>query len=102
MPSKVIIITGASKGIGKAATLEAITKFDAKVVAIARSEALLEQLKQQVEADYGDYLISTSFPSSHLFKLPCPIFANPRDPLLSSPLVLPLRDTKDGVLMARK
>ncbi|KAK4511464.1 uncharacterized protein ATC70_012679 [Mucor velutinosus] len=53
MPSKVIIITGASKGIGKAATLEAIEKFDAKVVAIARSEALLEQLKKQVQADYG-------------------------------------------------
>lgn len=53
MSPKVIIITGASKGIGKAATLEAITKFDAKVVAIARSEALLEQLKKQVESDFG-------------------------------------------------
>jgi NADP-dependent 3-hydroxy acid dehydrogenase YdfG len=53
MSSKVIIITGASKGIGKAATLEAITKFDAKVVAIARSEALLEKLKSQVESDFG-------------------------------------------------
>lgn len=46
--SPVIIITGASRGIGKAATLEALTKFDAKVVAIARSGALLEELYKHV------------------------------------------------------
>lgn len=49
--SPVIIITGASKGIGKAATLEALTKFDAKVVAIARSGALLEELQKRVAND---------------------------------------------------
>lgn len=47
--SPVIIITGASKGIGKAATLEALEKFDAKVVAIARSSALLDELHAHVE-----------------------------------------------------
>lgn len=47
--SPVIIITGASKGIGKAATLEALEKFDAKVVAIARSSALLDELHAYVE-----------------------------------------------------
>lgn len=51
--SPVIIITGASKGIGKSATLEAIEKFDARVVAIARSKELLEQLVNQVSTQFN-------------------------------------------------
>jgi NAD(P)-dependent dehydrogenase (short-subunit alcohol dehydrogenase family) len=47
-PSPVIIITGASKGIGRAAVLEALVQFDAKVVAIARNEPLLQELSQYV------------------------------------------------------
>ncbi|OBZ82054.1 putative oxidoreductase C30D10.05c [Choanephora cucurbitarum] len=46
--SKVFIITGASRGIGRAAAIEAITKFDARVVAVARSSAALEQLQNDV------------------------------------------------------
>ncbi|KAI7906576.1 uncharacterized protein BX663DRAFT_428023 [Cokeromyces recurvatus] len=46
--SPVMIITGASKGIGKAATLEALTSYNARVVAIARSSALLEELQKHV------------------------------------------------------
>lgn len=49
----VIIITGASKGIGKAATLEALKKFDSKVVAVARSSALLNELYNQVDKELG-------------------------------------------------
>lgn len=49
MSPPVIIITGASKGIGKAATLHALEKFDAKVVAIARSSELLHELHAHVE-----------------------------------------------------
>jgi NADP-dependent 3-hydroxy acid dehydrogenase YdfG len=49
--SPVIIITGASRGIGKAATLEALKKFDARVIAIARSAALLEELHKHVSND---------------------------------------------------
>ena len=46
--SKVFIITGASRGIGRAAAIEAISKFDARVVAVARSSAALEQLQNDV------------------------------------------------------
>lgn len=53
MTPPVIIITGASKGIGKAATLEALEKFDAKVVAIARSSALLDELHRHAEKELG-------------------------------------------------
>lgn len=49
----VVIITGASKGIGKAATLEALTKFDSKVVAVARSSALLDELYNYVDKELG-------------------------------------------------
>lgn len=49
----VVIITGASKGIGKAATLEALTKFDSKVVAVARSGALLDELYNYVDKELG-------------------------------------------------
>ncbi|KAI7893927.1 uncharacterized protein EV154DRAFT_126110 [Mucor mucedo] len=49
----VVIITGASRGIGKAATLEALTKFDSKVVAVARSSALLDELYHHVDKELG-------------------------------------------------
>ncbi|KAG2229878.1 hypothetical protein BDF21DRAFT_406396 [Thamnidium elegans] len=49
----VVIITGASKGIGKAATLEALTKFDCKVVAVARSSTLLDELYNYVDKELG-------------------------------------------------
>lgn len=46
----VIIITGASKGIGKAILMESLTQFDAKVVAIARNKTLLDELSQYVSS----------------------------------------------------
>ncbi|KAI9480518.1 MAG: hypothetical protein EXX96DRAFT_563080 [Benjaminiella poitrasii] len=50
LKSPVMIITGASKGIGKAATLEALATFDARVVAIARSRPLLDELQTHVSS----------------------------------------------------
>ncbi|CAO3620725.1 unnamed protein product [Cunninghamella blakesleeana] len=43
----VILITGASKGIGRAMVMIALKKFDANVVAVARSKELLETLKAE-------------------------------------------------------
>ncbi len=56
--SPVIIITGASRGIGKATVIEALTKFDAKVVAVARNEDALKQVHDQVSKEFnkGDCL----------------------------------------------
>ncbi|KAI8979386.1 hypothetical protein BDF20DRAFT_869236 [Mycotypha africana] len=56
--SPVIIITGASKGIGKAATIAALEKFNARVVAIARSGDLLNELHEHVSKvlNKGDQL----------------------------------------------
>lgn len=45
MSSPVFIVTGASKGIGKAIALQSLTKFNARVVAVARSPELLDALK---------------------------------------------------------
>ncbi|KAG0171801.1 hypothetical protein DFQ28_004774 [Apophysomyces sp. BC1034] len=45
--SPVIIVTGASRGIGKAVTLLALKNFNARVVAVARSEPLLENLRKE-------------------------------------------------------
>ncbi|CAO3613877.1 unnamed protein product [Cunninghamella echinulata] len=45
--SPVILITGASKGIGKAMAMIALRKFNANVVAVARSKELLEALKAE-------------------------------------------------------
>ncbi|ORY94393.1 hypothetical protein BCR43DRAFT_476111 [Syncephalastrum racemosum] len=45
MSSPVFIVTGASKGIGKAIALQSLTKFNARVVAVARSAELLDALK---------------------------------------------------------
>lgn len=46
--SPVMIITGASRGIGKAVTLLALKRFNARVVAVARNAALLEALRKEV------------------------------------------------------
>ncbi|CDH56785.1 short-chain dehydrogenase [Lichtheimia corymbifera JMRC:FSU:9682] len=52
MPQRVLIVTGASKGIGKAAALYAIKHSNANVVAIARNPELLKQLQAKV-AQHG-------------------------------------------------
>ncbi|KAG1474740.1 hypothetical protein G6F56_000170 [Rhizopus delemar] len=49
MSGPVVIITGASRGIGKAAALKALTVFDAKVVAIARNLNALKELETEVK-----------------------------------------------------
>jgi NADP-dependent 3-hydroxy acid dehydrogenase YdfG len=48
MTQPVVIVTGASRGIGKAVTLSAIQHFNANVVAVARSKDLLDNLKEEV------------------------------------------------------
>lgn len=48
MSSPVLVITGASRGIGKAAALHAIVGCNARVVAVARNAELLNQLKEEV------------------------------------------------------
>ena len=45
--SPVFILTGASRGIGKATALAALTKFNARVVAVARSAELLGELQSE-------------------------------------------------------
>ncbi len=47
-----MLITGASQGIGRALALSAVDA-KVKVLAVARNEALLEELKQEVEAKQG-------------------------------------------------
>lgn len=53
--NKVIIITGASSGIGKATALK-LAKAGARVVLTARSENKLEELKQDIETTGGTAL----------------------------------------------
>ncbi|KAI7869112.1 hypothetical protein BDF14DRAFT_1784966 [Spinellus fusiger] len=48
MNSPVIIVTGASRGIGRAATIIALSQFNARVVAVARDEQKLKSLVQEV------------------------------------------------------
>ncbi|KAI8089439.1 uncharacterized protein BX664DRAFT_333018 [Halteromyces radiatus] len=48
MTGPVYLVTGASKGIGKAMTKLALTKFHGKVVAVARSKELLESLQVEL------------------------------------------------------
>lgn len=52
MSQHVLIVTGASKGIGKAAVVYAIQEANANVVAIARNTELLKELQTQV-AQHG-------------------------------------------------
>ncbi|KAI8576141.1 hypothetical protein K450DRAFT_258207 [Umbelopsis ramanniana AG] len=49
MSQPVLIVTGASRGIGKAVALSAIKSLNANVLAVARSKDLLEVLKQDVD-----------------------------------------------------
>ena len=49
---KKIIITGASRGIGRAATLSLAAKGAKKILAIARSQQALEELKTIIESQY--------------------------------------------------
>ena len=55
---KVIIITGASSGIGEATALK-LSKEGAKVVLTARREKKLEELKKKIEDQGGEALIVT-------------------------------------------
>ncbi|CAM4148556.1 SDR family oxidoreductase [Zobellia nedashkovskayae] len=55
---KVIIITGASSGIGEATALK-LSKEGAKVVLTARREEKLEELKKKIEDQGGEALIVT-------------------------------------------
>ncbi|KAG2227933.1 hypothetical protein INT45_011956, partial [Circinella minor] len=45
--SPVILLTGASRGIGRAAALSALTKFNARLVAVARNAELLKELESE-------------------------------------------------------
>jgi NADP-dependent 3-hydroxy acid dehydrogenase YdfG len=45
--SKVLLITGASRGIGRACVIRALEHTNARVFAIARSKDALEELAQQ-------------------------------------------------------
>ncbi|KAI8970829.1 hypothetical protein BDB01DRAFT_813431 [Pilobolus umbonatus] len=53
MNSPVIVITGASKGIGRSATIQAIVEHNARVIAVARSSTLLDELKQHLTTQYN-------------------------------------------------
>ncbi|CAG8767903.1 15952_t:CDS:1, partial [Acaulospora morrowiae] len=50
---KSIIVTGASRGLGRAITIQLLRHFNSNVVAIARSEKDLNSLKDHVEKDLG-------------------------------------------------
>ncbi|KAI9256417.1 hypothetical protein BDA99DRAFT_138069 [Phascolomyces articulosus] len=47
--SPVVLLTGASRGIGKATALAALTTFNARIVAVARNTDLLKQLEAEAE-----------------------------------------------------
>jgi NADP-dependent 3-hydroxy acid dehydrogenase YdfG len=49
MSQPVIIVTGASRGIGRAVAFNAVTSLNANVVAVARSKDLLDTLKHELE-----------------------------------------------------
>lgn len=53
---KVVIVTGASSGIGKAAALT-FSQFDAKVVLASRNEEKLESLKKEILSKGGQPLV---------------------------------------------
>ncbi|MGB6037475.1 MAG: SDR family oxidoreductase [Cryomorphaceae bacterium] len=56
MKNKVVIITGASSGIGKATAIK-LAKEGAAVVLCARSEDELEELQNRIESDGGKALV---------------------------------------------
>lgn len=51
MTQPTLIITGASRGIGKSITLLAIQNFNANIIGIARSQDALQQLSHQIETE---------------------------------------------------
>ena len=52
---KVILITGASSGIGRATAL-ALSKYDNKIIITARREALLQELAEEIRSNGSDCL----------------------------------------------
>ena len=56
---KVVIITGASSGIGEATALK-LAKEGAKVVLTARSKTKLKELAKKIKADNGTALVVTA------------------------------------------
>lgn len=46
-----LIVTGASRGIGRSIVLLAIQNFDANVIGVARSQDALKQLSHYIEND---------------------------------------------------
>ncbi|KAF9439274.1 hypothetical protein BGZ76_006003 [Entomortierella beljakovae] len=50
-PSATLIVTGASRGIGRSITLIAIQKLGANVIGVARSKEALQQLSTYIEDD---------------------------------------------------
>ena len=59
LQDKVVIVTGASSGIGEA-TAEKLAAHGAKVVLTARREDRLKELKQKIENDGGQALVVTA------------------------------------------
>ncbi|CAG8768935.1 939_t:CDS:1, partial [Racocetra fulgida] len=51
--SKVVIVTGASRGIGRAATLQLLQHYNGNVIAVARSNQDLNDLKSHAENELG-------------------------------------------------
>src|SRR5262245_51816481 len=56
--NKVIIVTGASSGIGRAVSL-ALAREHARLVLVARRQTLLESLAEEVRKDGGSALVLT-------------------------------------------
>ena len=52
LQNKVVVITGASQGLGKELSLQ-LAKLGAKIALVARTEKLLQELKSQIEDDGG-------------------------------------------------
>jgi short-subunit dehydrogenase len=53
---KVIVITGSSSGIGRAAAL-ALSRFDSKIVLISRNEEKLNHVKNEIQSRGGEALV---------------------------------------------
>ena len=56
--NKTVIITGANSGIGKCLAQILITKFNAKIIAVARNEEKLNAVKQELGDNYLPYPFS--------------------------------------------
>lgn len=51
--SKVVIVTGASRGIGRATALQLLQHYNSNVIAVARSNQDLNDLKSHAENELG-------------------------------------------------